>query len=713
MLNQEYWKIATCRHQRLKSYRSIANVVLVFLILLFTLLNSTSLYGQHNASQQDSLKAKHLKDTSFELIRTNPDSAIVVARKLADYGELKNNLKWEVDGLRRIGMAYEAKAKFDSALVYYNRSLKLRESSGDIKLQAVGIGDLAILAITTGRYQESIELYKRQLSLWKELGDSTRISKAYNNVGVAYFYLGDVRNTIDAYSASMKIDAQLGNTNRLQRTKVNVAQLYNRIGNHQKAIELLSEAEDYFKENDSDFVNDYTIRSTQGAVYSDMEEFIKAMEKYQLAFAIAEESKNPLHKARAFMNIGLVHKRTGEFQEAIEKFEKALSYHKEFNDPQGIAITLANLGKAYLETGKIREAIAVSKRVIGYHDEYGNLVEAVEAYDVLAQCYKQLGDAPKAYSALEKHLRLRDSLDGDEKVALLLDKEYEFKYELKAKSDSLQLAYENEFQLNDQKKQHKRQTERLLIGGVVSLIFLIVLGLLVRARQKRKLLKAEFKAKTHELNSVKSEMKALRSQMNPHFIFNALQSIQNFLLDHKSEEANEHLLKFSKLMRNVLENSRHDEVLIEEDLDALELYIELEKLRFPRPFNHTITIDNSVIPDEDMIPPLILQPFVENAIWHGLKLKKDNGAIDISISKNGNFLHCIVEDNGVGRQKAASKVKTDTLKKASLGLQITKERLSLHDSRFNLSSSLKVIDLKDDNEQPRGTRVELTIPIST
>jgi sensor histidine kinase YesM len=198
-----------------------------------------------------------------------------------------------------------------------------------------------------------------------------------------------------------------------------------------------------------------------------------------------------------------------------------------------------------------------------------------------------------------------------------------------------------------------------------------------------------------------TEMKALRSQMNPHFIFNALQSIQTFLMNHKPEEANVYLLKFSKLMRLVLENSEYPEVPVKEDVQALELYMQLESIRLRHPFTYQINIDSTIDPESDTILPLILQPFVENAIWHGLQYKPVAGHIDISLSKKGNILYASVTDNGVGR----------TAKHESLGIKLTQDRLNTLNETRHVDANFTITDLFDEQQQPAGTKVELSLPL--
>ena len=207
------------------------------------------------------------------------------------------------------------------------------------------------------------------------------------------------------------------------------------------------------------------------------------------------------------------------------------------------------------------------------------------------------------------------------------------------------------------------------------------------------------------------EMKALRSQMNPHFVFNALQSIQTFLISNKSEDANHFLLKFSKLMRAVLENSLHSEVPLKDDMQALELYMQLESIRLKDPFTYSIIIDDDVDPDTDALPPLILQPFVENAIWHGLQYKKGPGHISIHISKENNVLKAIVEDNGIGRSMHSRVSRPNLLKKESLGMKLTEERLKVLNSVKKTSARFKIIDLFTTENVPSGTKVELSLPL--
>ncbi len=210
------------------------------------------------------------------------------------------------------------------------------------------------------------------------------------------------------------------------------------------------------------------------------------------------------------------------------------------------------------------------------------------------------------------------------------------------------------------------------------------------------------------------EMRALRTQMNPHFIFNCMNSIQHSILNNDKLEAQKQLTKFSKLIRNVLENSKQDYIPLQIEIETLELYIQMEALRFQSMFNYTLEVESSIDRFSTMIPPMIIQPFVENSIVHGLLPSKDDQRmLKISIAKKNGHIHITIDDNGIGREEA-KRIKNDKdANRKSFGMAITKERLEiLQKSRGGSSNiSFTVTDKKNENGKAAGTKVELTIPI--
>jgi len=229
----------------------------------------------------------------------------------------------------------------------------------------------------------------------------------------------------------------------------------------------------------------------------------------------------------------------------------------------------------------------------------------------------------------------------------------------------------------------------------------------IKSIQQQEKEKAEFSRKISE-----SELKALRAQMNPHFMFNAINSIQNFVLKNDSKSAQKYLTKFARLIRSVLENSKYELVWLNKEVEALELYVELEALRSSFSFDYEIVLEDSLSAENLFIPPMIIQPYIENAILHGITPLSDRkGLLTIKFSKEGSVLKCIIDDNGIGRKKAKEIKERKMLSHQSMGMNVTQDRIDiLNKQNHNLLTKVIIIDKEQDGASV-GTTVEITINI--
>lgn len=234
-------------------------------------------------------------------------------------------------------------------------------------------------------------------------------------------------------------------------------------------------------------------------------------------------------------------------------------------------------------------------------------------------------------------------------------------------------------------------------------------GVIYIARWRIKQIKKREKEKT-KANKMIAELdaKLLRSQMNPHFIFNSLNSIQKYIWENNEEDAAEYLSKFAKLMRGILENSAKDYIILAEEFNMLKLYLELEHKRSNGHFDYIINIDTSIDQHVTLTPPLLLQPFIENAIWHGLNRKSTHGNLIINVKRKGNYIEFSVDDDGVGRNNQNEQIKT--IDKKSLGISITQQRIEKLFESFTLKGSIEVID-KIKKDESDGTCVIISLPI--
>lgn len=245
-----------------------------------------------------------------------------------------------------------------------------------------------------------------------------------------------------------------------------------------------------------------------------------------------------------------------------------------------------------------------------------------------------------------------------------------------------------------------------IIGVLLAIIGWLVFRLNISRKAQTEQLKAEYNNQIIELES-----KALRAQMNPHFLFNSLNSIRLFVLKNEIESASNYIAKFSKLLRMILSNSRQEVITVYDEIQSLRLYLDFERLRFDHGFDFDIQIDGQEVLG-CQIPPMLIQPFVENAIWHGLMPRMDDkGYIKISFEKTVEQLKISVLDNGVGRQHAKPNSMQKLVNEGSVGLKLTKERLQSLSLRTQLQNYFEINDLQDEQLNPSGTLITLYFEI--
>jgi len=243
---------------------------------------------------------------------------------------------------------------------------------------------------------------------------------------------------------------------------------------------------------------------------------------------------------------------------------------------------------------------------------------------------------------------------------------------------------------------------------VVSVTGIVILIFRLRVRQIRIKQQAEFE---QQVEVSKAELKALRAQMNPHFVFNSLNSIQHYILNSKGDEAVKYLNKFAKLIRIILNNSEKATVTINEDIEALRLYLELERMRFENKFEYEIKIDETIDGDYDEIPPMLIQPYLENAILHGINPKEGNGKISILIKVVNQFIKISVIDDGIGREKSKTIQSIQPSgRHKSMGMKITKDRVRILNTLHQSNLNVNIIDLYNSKHEAIGTQVDLFIP---
>ncbi|MDP1623454.1 MAG: histidine kinase [Bacteroidales bacterium] len=306
-----------------------------------------------------------------------------------------------------------------------------------------------------------------------------------------------------------------------------------------------------------------------------------------------------------------------------------------------------------------------------------------------------LGDYEKAIDYLLLFHEARDSMFASQQgkqVELLITEDEAEKQQQKLQT----LASDNE--LN---RLQLSRSRLIFIGTGAGILMISVILLLVLQRRRIRA----------EQRSVTMEQRLLRAQMNPHFIFNSLASIQNFVINENSDQASVYLSRFSQLVRNILDNSTEEYVPLEKEISTIENYLELQKVRYAGKFDYTISIDERIDDEAMLIPPMLAQPFIENAIEHGIRHKETTGQIEVRFQLQEGMILFEVEDDGVGRDKAQEIESKQKSRHRSMATSITRDRLNTLNKKLKKKIRMEIIDLKDAAGKGRGTKVEFGIPV--
>lgn len=521
---------------------------------------------------------------------------------------------------------------------------------------AKAYGSKGIIFSEQSNYTKALHFYLKSVKIYEALNDQARCATIYNNIGIIFKSQSSDFKALAYFIKAQKIKEKL-NDPTISITITNIANCYLKQKNYDKAF-------------------DYYIQAK------------KCFDKFP----------NPRGLGEWYNNFGLLFKETNNHTKAIENWNLAIATFKSIDDKFGVADTYLHLGQLYLEQNQSAKAIEMAKTALRLSTELGVLEQQMLSEKLLSDCYSKQNNASLALLHYKLYNTAKDSLVNEENTRKSVEAEMNFEFEKREAIHKKELE-NKELLLKEESKRSKLQLFFALLFGVL----LFGVGFLIYSRIQLK------KTLVLQKELAEYEQKALHLQMNPHFVFNCLGSISSFIVNNGNESAIKYLAKFSKLMRLTLEYSKESLIPIDKEIEGLQNYLELEQLRFNNKFSFSIEKSNA-IEDDMVIPPLLLQPFVENAIIHGVIPKKELGTIAIHFFIEKEHLVCTVEDNGIGfQQSQLNKEKTVVIHK-SMALDITKKRLQMIESTTNQKADFTIEELVQENHI-KGTKVVLHLPI--
>jgi tetratricopeptide (TPR) repeat protein len=407
-----------------------------------------------------------------------------------------------------------------------------------------------------------------------------------------------------------------------------------------------------------------------------------------MGLELAKQINDKIKISDAYNNLALTYFK-------IEKYDEALKYglvHLKMNEEIGsiadIGSSYNTMGKIYFGLKKYNEADIYLKKALEIAKKTGSLFQLNDSYKFLVINDSARGNYLDALAHYRMHVNARDSMYNKESTEKML--QTQIKYDFDKKAASLKAKQD----LKDALTKEEIQKERFLKITIVIVAALLVLIMLLFINRR--------KAK-HSLQVNKLENKTLRAQLNPHFIFNALASIQKYMNEHP-ELAENYLAKFGKLMREVLESSEKEYIPLSDEFDMLKNYMDLEKLRVSNSFDYEFIIDENIDIEEIQIPPLLLQPIIENAIWHGVAQGQIKGKIITNIAIVNDFLQIEIENKNEDFSFKNKGIEESNIKRKSFGLQIVKERLNLLSKEKRKKGSIEMLPTSF------GMKVKILLP---
>ncbi|MCF6172037.1 MAG: tetratricopeptide repeat protein [Bacteroidales bacterium] len=544
------------------------------------------------------------------------------------------------------GKSHYHKGEFTDAMISFLEALNLAESINDSAFMAKLHSNIGVINDMVGNYAEALMHYQKSLLIYDKQNNIKGKESVLNNMGVVYEELNMPEKSLENYFLALQIKRQKGDKKSIAGTYNNIAILY------------------------ENFLDD-----TDSAYYY-----------YKEALAYYTEVADEQGIALISSNLGIIHLRKGEVERARQYIDQALEIFTRMGNTAEVASAL------YFQ-GKICQAENIDEKALDYFLKACNLAEQhnikkllSRVYLDLAQTYRKQNNYKEAIAVYEKYMEIKDQLLDMEKMKQIQGLEMSFNVAKK----------EQEIALLKNKASMKSIELLWAKRMLFALLLILILGITIAILNRHKnLLK-----KKQELLLLQSRL--FRSQTAPHFIFNSLMSIQTFLLEKKVEEALEYLVDFARLIRSILQNTRKSFIPLDKEIETLKQYVNLEKLRFSDKFDVDFQVHVSE-PEEILVPPMLAQPFIENAVRHGLLPAEKKGLLKIYVSEADNMLVLLIEDNGIGRQQAALKKKNKAHK--SMAIEITNERVRVMTKRFKKRISFQIEDLTDAQGRAAGTRV--------
>lgn len=568
---------------------------------------------------------------------------------------------------------------------YAEMMLKLGKKHEDNFIISEAYNKYGIGNCIQGNNKVAVQYFEKARLIYTEDNDSSNLSSAYENLGTAYKDLANYDSAIYCQIKSLELRKSIDHP-RVFNNYMKLAAIYDKIGDSDKQREYMHRAKNHLENN-----KDASLKQ-KAIFYNEMADVYEDSGLY-------DSSRYCLHKVIEYseelgwmrgITVGLGNLASNFYER--EQYDSAIYYHY-----QSMEIALASddclsLTEEYFFLAENYDKINVTDSVFYYalkSLESANACHLMhdkkEALGLISDSYYKTGNYKLAYDYYSDFIEIRDSIESAEVLNNIADLETQYLTKEKEQEIALLTA-------SDQLKH-----QRIVILAIVSISLLLVILLIALLFRRRR------RIAEHQKQSV--ELQLFRSQMNPHFLFNALGSVQHYMHDNKLDDAANYLSRFASLTRSILDHSATEFVPLDHEVNMIQNYLEIEKMRLNNTFDYKLDVNESIESEFIKIPPMLIQPFIENGIKHGFNGIDYKGELSVDIHEEEEKLFVDIIDNGIGFGNSKSDHK-------SMSMEIFKQRQKLLSKQYQIKIDLEVTDLSKVDEYKSGTLVRIKMPIN-
>jgi len=604
---------------------------------------------------------------------------------------------------RHLGYYHSYSLEFETAdfyLRYASRIAKKKRSNAKI---AETNNYLALNFMFQNKKDSALYYTEQAIQYARRTSDLGNLADCFHAQARIYDYFGQVELSVARNIRALQFAKEINDVYRLAK--------YNReLGVSQRSITNYEDAEYYFKLSFeySKQINDMRqmglALSNLGTIYYARKEFPKAIENTRRAIKILTDLNDFNGLGEAHNNLGMIYREQKDYNKASTNFNQALVFYESTGNKESIASVYHNVGTVFQKQKKYANALNYLERSIEIRKQFGSKNQIYNTYRVMSSVYKDVGKKDESLKYMELYLDYLDSnttLQAATKIAELseLYRSEQRERLILSQADSI-----------ERQKQERALTSTILENSqlrnnfqmyiiLAFLIIIILAGIIGFYRWNQTQIK-------QQRREAEMSQTLLRAQMNPHFVFNAMSVIQSYIYENDTVNSSKFLVNFSRLMRLILENSPKEFIPLDTEIEILQKYLETQKLRFEDRFEFDIRVSEDINTEYAMIPPMITQPFIENAIEHGQLQTIEGGFIRITFAKVNDLLQIIIEDNGIGRKGSELNKKSKAHK--SMAMNITKERIDNLNKKYRTEGFLLVEDFH--KALKTGTKVLISLP---